>query len=313
MVNERTPHLYSRRRWLVRLIAISIVIYLAWCLALYFTQDSLLFMPKYAGSATPEAMIDRNIIREWVEIDGGHRVEAWLRVPAAANAGEAAERSELLDGATSQRLPLVVFFHGNAETIDQQDVLAKSYLQRGFAVLMPEYRGYGRSAGKPGQQAIVEDVLAFIERLSARADIDRSRIILHGRSLGGGVAAQVAARLSNAGHPPAALILESTFTSVNSFAASYGVPTFLVKNPFRTDRVLAGEFNGPVLLLHGREDTTIPATHAERLFKILQDNRANQGVKTLSIQTGGHNDFPRDDKSYWETMDAFLSALKLVP
>ncbi len=93
-------------------------------------------------------------------------------------------------------------------------------------MLLCEYRGYGRSGGVPEQAGITSDMIAFYDLLAKREDVDAARIYAHGRSLGAGVAAQLAAK-----RPAAGLILESPFKSAASFALRLGAPGFLVRAP----------------------------------------------------------------------------------
>ena len=191
--------------------------------------------------------------------------------------------------------PLVVFFHGNAELIDYQSTIVEGYRRLGCSVLLPEYRGYGRSAGKPSEQAIVADAVRFYDEITRRPDVDPSRIVFHGRSLGGGPAAALAARRS-----AKALVLESTFTSVADMASAYLAPSFLVKNKFHTDRVLP-TLEIPVLIFHGTRDDIIPVAHGRRLRDL-----ATHG--TYVEYDCKHNDFPGDENedAYWEQVAAFL-------
>jgi fermentation-respiration switch protein FrsA (DUF1100 family) len=114
--------------------------------------------------------------------------------------------------------------------------------------------------------------------------------VLHGRSLGGGAAAIVAAN-----RPSAALVLESTFTSVRSFAHRFLAPEFLIRDPFDTLSVVR-KYPGPVLVVHGDRDELIPPAHAEALA---QASRRSQ----LHLVPGGHNDCPRP----WALMRRFLT------
>ncbi|MBX3317943.1 MAG: alpha/beta fold hydrolase [Phycisphaeraceae bacterium] len=277
------------RRGLVRLLALGLIGYGVWCTMLFSMQDRMLFPREYAEATGAPANAERLAIK----IESGPRssgeVEAFLSLPP----GEGP-------------FPLVVIFHGNAECVDGLDWYRERYTERGWAVLSPEYRGYGRSSGKPSEKAIVADALRFIDLVVNRPEIDTSRTVYHGRSLGGAVAAQVAAL-----RPPHAMILESTFTSVASIAAGYGVPPFLVKNPFRTDRVL-NNYAGPALLLHGIDDTIIPIEHSRRLAKCAPQRNANSphapATRTLIEMPGGHNDFPVDEKAYWEAIDTLLDS-----
>ncbi|HRR86970.1 MAG TPA: alpha/beta hydrolase, partial [Phycisphaerae bacterium] len=128
-----------------------------------------------------------------------------------------------------------------------------------------------------------------------REDVDPGRIAIHGRSLGGGVAAQIAAR-----RKPAALILESTFTSVASYAQKYCVPKLLVRHPFRTDLVLP-ELDVPVLVFHGTRDDIVPVKHGRRLAKLARN--------AVYVEYDcGHNDAPGpgNEADYWGRIEAFL-------
>jgi fermentation-respiration switch protein FrsA (DUF1100 family) len=240
-----------------------LAVYVAWCTMLFFYQGRLIFPAGMAPPPLPTA--PDSAVVERLELDGGGQVESWF-MPAPGI-------SPARPGAA------VVFFHGNAELIDYQDTIIRDYHALGCSVLLPEYRGYGRSAGSPSEAGIVADAVRFYDLLIERGDVDRARIVMHGRSLGGGVAAQVAAR-----RKPAALILESTFTSVAAMAHGYGVPRFLARHPFRTDRVLV-ELDIPVLIFHGTQDTIIPVRHGRKLSAL------HPGVTYIEYDCG-HNDFP---------------------
>lgn len=228
-----------------------------------------------------------------ITIPGVGEVEAYLSLPARAGAGADA------DGDAPGPFPLVVIFHGNAESVDDLDWFRLPYLERGWAVLTPEYRGYGRAAGTPSQAGIVEDAVAFVDMALARPEIDRTRVVYHGRSLGGGVAAQVALR-----RKPRGLILQSTFTSIVSMARGYYVPPFIVRHPFRNDAALRG-LDVPVLLLHGTDDPLIPIEHSRKLAEI-----EPRELRTLVELAGDHNHFPYDAGAYWEAVDGWLAGLE---
>ncbi len=270
-----------RRRW--RFLIYLCVGYVAWCATLYFYQDHLIFPADMAPAAPKVAPPGAELLS--IPIEPGGQVEA-IYWPATA-AGSA--------DLTPPPKPVVIFCHGNAEIADFQDDIARSYARLGFAVMVPEYRGYGRSAGRPSEAAIVADTVHLHDLLLARPEIDRSRIVIHGRSIGGGVAAQLAAR-----RPPAALILESTFTSVASFAAGYGVPAFLATSPFHTDRVIGG-FRFPILLFHGSRDSIIPVRHGRRLHALAP------AAKYVEYDAD-HNGFPgaANEAAYWREIELFL-------
>jgi hypothetical protein len=247
---------------------------------LYFQQDRILFPgdPYATGPFAPYST-DTVVLR--LPIEQGGQAVAWF-VPAP--------------GVNNQEPgPVVIFFHGNAETIYFLDRIIEGYHRLGCSVLLPEYRGYGESSGNPSQRAIGLDAVRFYDELIKRADVDRARIVFHGRSLGGGVAADLAMR-----RRPSALILQSTFASVTSMARRYAYPPFLVRNPFRTDRAVA-RLDVPLLIFHGTRDEIIPVSHGRRLRDL--------APKAAYIEFDcGHNDFPGpgNDATYWSDIAKFL-------
>lgn len=194
-------------------------------------------------------------------------------------------------GAT--RSPVVVFAHGNGELIDGWVAALEPYRAQGIAVAMLEYRGYGRSAGAATEASLVADFAEFVGLIAARPEVDPTRIVYHGRSLGGGVVAAATAI-----RPPRALIIESSFTSVATLAREgWRVPRFLVRDPFESLAALE-RYRGLSLVIHGRRDALVPFAHGERLA-------ARPGARLLALDCG-HNDCPRGE-AYWTAVRALLA------
>jgi hypothetical protein len=265
------------RRWVVsaaRVVVAVVVVSVVSILALqrYFT------FPRHAVRA-----LDRGPQRGeqlWLETAEG-RVEGWF-LPARA----AGPR------------PVVIFAHGNAELIDHWPDSLEPYREMGVSVLLPEYRGYGRSAGSPSEQAIADDFAAFYDLVSARADVDATRIVFHGRSIGGGAVCALAAR-----RRPAALLLQSTFTSLADVMRRFGVPRLLVLDKF--DNVAAlGSLDVPVLVIHGESDALIPPEHARALAAAARQ-------PTLWWFDGGHNDAPAG-AAYWAAVRKLLADASII-
>ncbi len=245
-------------------------------------QERLIFPRHFAANATLDPVPPRE--RWWIDqADSSGRTEAWVEIAP----GRSAENPG----------PAVIYFHGNGEIIQEiPELVWRLYLNRGITVAILEYRGYGLSEGTPGQDAITSDALALHTKLVTHPAIDPDRLIYHGRSIGGGAAAQLAER-----EPPAALILETTFTSVTAMARRFLVPAFLLRHPYRTDRVLK-DFDRPVLIMHGDTDNIIPVSHGRKLHKLSPTSEYHE------FPNEGHNDFPVDRARYEQIIDNFLDS-----
>jgi fermentation-respiration switch protein FrsA (DUF1100 family) len=274
------------KRWLLSRFAWLLFFYACWCAFLYFYQDTLIF-PAYMARLSAQTPADPSAEVFTLDIPDGGQVYAWY-YPTRNTPDD-------------NPAPAVVFCHGNAETVSDQIEIISRYRILGCAVLLVEYRGYGHADGKPGQAEIMADTEQFYDMLVARKEVDRTRIVFHGRSLGGGVAVQLAAR-----HKPAALILRSTFTSVASMAHSYGGPSFLARHPFRTNKVLP-HLDVPVLLFHGSRDSIIPVRHGRALRDMAKR------VRYIEFDCG-HNDFPGfgNEDRYWQEIESFLSEQGII-
>ncbi|MFN0011862.1 MAG: alpha/beta hydrolase [Phycisphaerales bacterium] len=274
------------RRQLARLGVLVGAVYGCWCGGLWLAQGTLVFprhvIPPHATDPVPGAT------QLAITTEGGLLVPAILLVPPRREPG--------------QRFPLVVWCHGNAETVDQAVHLdeVQVYLRHRMAVLLPEYRGYGRAAGSPSQAAISDDLTRFYDLAIAREEIDPARVAFFGRSLGGAVAVQLAAL-----RKPRALVLQSTFTSITSFANGYGVPGFIVSSPFRTDRVLP-TLSVPLLIMHGDRDTIVPVWHGRHLRELVP-------AAEYFEQPADHLDFPSDFGEYEGWVIGFLERAGVVP
>jgi fermentation-respiration switch protein FrsA (DUF1100 family) len=253
-------------------------------LVLTSLSRAMLF-PRYAVRASPDAGAGvEGLERLWVTSDEG-RVEGWL-LPGRGVSAE-------------QPGPAVIFAHGNAELIEHWPDEMARYRELGISVLLPEYRGYGRSAGSPSEAAITEDFVAFHELLVARPEVDDSRIVFHGRSLGGGAVCALARHKR-----PAAFILQSTFTSVADIARGWFVPRALVADPFDSREVLGTLRDTPVLIVHGERDSLIPVSHAHELARAAAGSR-------LVLYDCDHNDCPPRWSDFWREVEAFLDGAGL--
>ena len=262
---------------LLKYIFWAICIYIVYCGFLFLMQRKIMF-PR--GMIPQPASLRKLPGREimWLENSSG-RGESWLLRPVS--------------GSTVRPVPAVIFGHGNGELIDFWPDELKRFTRLGMALLLVEYPGYGRSAGSPSQESITAAFTAAYDMLVARKDVDPDKIILYGRSLGGGAACALAAE-----RPAAAIILASSFTSIKSMAARYLIPGFLVRDPFDNLNVVH-QYAGPILIIHGKYDDIIPYRHGKALYK------AAKNAKLLTYDCG-HNDCPPDPVRFWQDISAFL-------
>jgi fermentation-respiration switch protein FrsA (DUF1100 family) len=266
---------------MLRLLTLGLALLL--CLALAYgvlacaMQRSVLFPAPPAGGPDMLARIP-GAERLWLETPDA-RAEAWFlpALPASARSGGAGPA------------PLVIFAHGNGELIDDWALAFEPLRRWGAGVLLVEYPGYGRSMGAPSQRSIAASMTRAYDLMLTRQDVDPKRIVAYGRSLGGGAACALARERS-----VAALVLESTFTSVRPLARDFWVPGFLVRDPFDNLDALRA-YPGPVLIVHGEHDEIIPVAHASQLHAAAARSR-------LALEPCGHNDCQRP----WALVRDFL-------
>lgn len=247
--------------------------YLVLLLLLFLFQERLMFPGAYR--AVPDAPIAFNT----------RLYPGWERLERreASGAVSVAWYWPAPEGAAPHTL--AVLLHGNFETAPCMQPDADFYRGRGFAVLVPEFPGYGDSTGTPGSQdALTGGIARWVGDTLARPELKDVKTVFHGRSMGGLVAAQVALRQA-----PDALVLESSGHSVSELSWRFYAPPFLVRFPFRTgDALKQGDY--PVFIAHGTADDIFPVSHAKA-------NAQDAGARAtlVLVENGTHNTmkFPR--------------------
>ena len=265
-------------RGLAQGLAILLVALGTYWTLLFLLQRAVLF-PTPRPRPTLARPSDAELV--WLDLPSGGRVEAWFLPASAGGAGPG---------------PVIVFTHGIGELLDDWAEGFGPPRSWGISVLLVEYPGYGRSPGSPSERSIAEAVVAAYDWVVARPGVDPRRVVGYGRSLGGGAAALLASR-----RPVAALVLESTFTSVRDMALAYGLPGFLVRDPFEV-RAVVRRYPGPVLILHGERDEVIPFRHGRRLAEAAPRAR-------FVAMPCAHNDCPRP----WREVRRFLVEAGVLP
>ena len=196
--------------------------------------------------------------------------------------------------------PAVLLLHGNAGHIGDRGFIARELVRRGWSVLLLEYRGYGRSEGRPSEGGLYLDGEAGYAFLSERTG-SPGRVALFGRSLG----AAVAARLASV-QEPGALILDSPFTSLRDVAGSVypllpGVLLRRLAGRYDTRNVMGG-VRSPLLVITAERDRLI---HPGMGWEIYQ--RADDPKVWYSVEGGDHNDLiDVAGRAYFDRIDVFL-------
>jgi len=225
-------------------------------------EESLIFFPSRfpEGDWHPPLSVED----AWFEAADGVRLHGWFL-------------------AHPQARRVVLYCHGNAGNITHRaDILEDIHRYFDASVLVWDYRGYGRSEGRPTEQGILADAEAARNWLVQRTGWPADRLVLWGHSLGGAVAVHLAATTG-----AEALVLESTFPSLPDVAA-YHYPRlpvrWLMRN--RLDALgLIGQYQGPLFQSHGEADSIVPIELGRKLFE-----SANPPKQFLPLPSTDHND-----------------------
>lgn len=194
--------------------------------------------------------------------------------------------------------PYILFCHGNAGNISHRLENIKLLTGMKLNILIFDYRGYGKSTGKPSEEGLYRDSLSAYDYLVEKEGILPENIIIFGRSLGAAAAINVAAERT-----PRSLIIESGFLSTRHMAKNMGIfsliSPFLPANYNNLKKI--GLVSSPKLIMHGTEDEIVPFSMGERLFK-----EAKGPKYFYSIKGAGHNDtYIRGGREYLSLFKEF--------
>lgn len=222
---------------------------------LMYFPDTTYFTPKTAGLT--------GVSEEVLQTPDGARVLAWY---APAKPGQ----------------PTLLYFHGNAGSLETRIERIRKYMARGLGVFMMTYRGFGGSSGEPSEAANVADAKLAYDMLTERLGIAPVDIIVYGESLGTSVAVQVAGAREVAG-----IVLDAPYTSMVDLAALHH--PWIPGRWFMTDRYETRRHikavTAPLLILHGEIDDIVPVTMGREIF-----NLANAPKTIKTFQGAGHAD-----------------------
>lgn len=245
-------------------LGMVIAVYAGLALLLFVFQSKLIYMPWRNVDNTPA---DFRLPFEDLRITtpDGQTLAAWY-IPA--------ENAELT----------VLFCHGNAGNIGHRLDTLQIFHDLGLNCLIFDYRGYGQSTGRPTEEGTIIDAIACRQWLLDNKGIAPDGIIIFGRSLGGAVAALTAARIPEA--PPAALVIESSFTSVPDLGARLypWLPVRLFARYAYNAQKAIQTVNCPVVIIHSPDDEMIPFEMGRRLYDSAPDPKRFVELK------GTHNE-----------------------
>ncbi len=245
------------------------------CVIVYFFQEKMLFFPAKA---------DPSLYRNYEEYEitikhGNVTLHGWLLNPGKSN--------------------LIIYYGGNAEEVSWN--LADFKTIKNFSVLLVNYRGYGKSEGVPGQEALFTDALYIYDQITGKSSRRFKKIIVFGRSLGTGVATYVAGK-----RPVDGMILVTPYDSILKLAQKYFpyLPVkWILKHPFNSMNYVEN-LNIPSLVLVAGRDQVIPNKNSENLISSLGNN-----CKEVVIRDAGHDDI-QSFPSYWIEINNFLNGIR---
>ena len=253
----------------------------AWCA---WIEPRMIYYPQPELTETPGSR-EWAFEEVWLTSSDGVRIHGWfIPSPAPPRASRVT----------------VLFFHGNAGNIGHR--LEKIAILRslGADVLIVDYRGYGRSEGRPSEAGLYRDARAAYDFLAQVRKVDPAAIVLYSESLGTAVATRLASQVA-----VGKMVLEAPFTSIVDVGRSIYpfLPVgLMVRNRFDTLRDIP-RVQAPILVLHSRDDEIFPLRHAQRLVAAATPHAR------LVVMRGGHNDaFLVSAALYREALAEFIGA-----
>jgi len=253
--------LYRISLWI---LLVGILLWGAAIIYIWFKQETLLFFPKPLAANTRFDLAYTSEV--YIDVPGARLHALYLRQPPEKSKG------------------IVLFLHGNAGNLETWFTKAEFWLTTGYDVLMPDYRGFGKSTGKITSESQLHDDVMRIWQWVA-PNYQNKKKVFYGRSLGTGLAAELATRVT-----PDLLVLVSPYTSMTQMAREQypWVPSGLLRYPLPSEQWLP-QVHSKILLIHGTADALIPLAHSRRLQQL---NPRAQLVEIPEATHGDIHNFP---------------------
>lgn len=265
---------------LLAIIGLVVLLYSGLLVYIYLTQERLLMHPQ-------------PLPKDFVFNFKGHFEEHFIAI------NDEVTLNALRFLPNVEAIGRVIYFHGNAGELDSWGEVAPHFTARGFELFIVDYRGYGKSTGKPtSEEDLHEDAEATLAYASQHfPDLP---VVLYGRSLGTGIATRLATR-----HTPAALILESPYNNLVAVAQHHVrfLPvSLLMKYRLQTDKILAN-VDSPVYIIHGTKDATIPFALALKLKDV-----GHRNLHFYQASQAQHNNLD-EYMEYGQMLDAAIGPM----
>lgn len=251
-------------------------------LALWWKQERVVFQPPRVYILSPDSSIARLDYRA----SDGQLLRAYLVGPSQS------------------AISLVIAFHGNADIAEWLVPWARElHVHTGASVFLPEYRGYSGLLGRPTYMASQADAHAALRHVEYELGVPRRQLVFFGHSLGSAVAAELAVAA-----PPAALILQSPFTSARAMASRMLVPPLPnlwdhVSRVHFDTAARVHELSSPVFVAHGGYDLVVPVSMGHAVYQ-----SARVRGQLLIVQGAGHNNVPEiGQQAYWTWISAAVA------
>lgn len=242
-------------------LVVGIAAYALIAAGLYFNQRRMMYGADPTRTAPADAGLP-DVEEKIIDTPDGQKIIAWY-------------------GRAKPGQPTIVYFHGNAGTLEGRRDRIRKYLNRGRGMFMMAYRGYSGSTGSPTEADNVADAKLAYDAL-LREGVRPDDIIIYGESLGTGVAVQVAIEKAVRG-----VVLDSPYTSLPDRAAElypYFPVRFLMKDRYETSKHI-GQMKVPLFILHGEADQIVPVEMGRKIFSL-----ANEPKEIVTLPGAGHAD-----------------------
>lgn len=276
---------------------------------LYMKQDKLLYFPEIGGIPRHPGSNPRRyrspaehklpFENHMIVTEDGVKIHSWLLLHPQSK---------------KERLPTIIFFHGNAGNIGLRLPNAyQMYHLLNANILMVEYRGYGDShSSEPTERGLKLDAEAALRFLLTHPSIDPTRIFIFGRSLGGAVAFHLAqfAERHNMG-PVAGLIVENTFVSIAAMVDVLmpflsPLKSLVLRIGWDSGAIIDRGLSVPILYLSGGKDTLVPPVQMRELYE--KSRKRSICARIHVVKDGTHNEtWLQGGNLYWEKIRSFLA------